>query len=171
MLPDPDEQVEIREAPPRELRLSSTRISELSADRSYTTWPDPSVSVLTLIWSGREGGGGGGGGRDDLFHAFRKLCFRFVRFSGALCGAVGEHGGSSVDSARVREVEVPWVLEPSFKDEKPFGLIKWRVSMIECSGLFEALRPEEGGRDFDRRLLLIFPWPPLPEDNTNVDSL
>lgn len=40
--------------------------------------------------------------------------------------------------------------------------------MIECSGFFEALRPEEGGRDFDRRLLLMFPEPPLPEDDFDI---
>ncbi|KIM51471.1 hypothetical protein SCLCIDRAFT_1224484 [Scleroderma citrinum Foug A] len=73
-----------------------------------------------------------------------------------------------MDSARVREV--PLVLELSLRLAKPFGLIKWRVSMIECSGFFEALRPEEGGRDFDRRLLLMFPEPPLPEDDTILDS-
>ena len=45
-----------------------------------------------------------------------------------------------------------------------------RVSMIVCSVLFEAWRPEVGGRDFDRRLLLMLPSPPLPEDDFDILS-
>lgn len=116
MFPDADEQVDVTEIPPREMRFPLTwRWSELSEDTSKVgIWPESSVTSIRVGWEGS-----GGGGIGDLFHAFRKVRLRFG-FLGALCGAVDEHGVSCVESARAREL-----LEPILRLAKAFGLIKW----------------------------------------------
>lgn len=84
---------------------------------------------------------------------------------------MGEHDGLSPGSKPLLEVPSPLISIVVFA--KLSLLIKWSASIFECSE--DLRRPfrteaERGGLDFERRLLLMLPEPPLPEDATTFDS-
>lgn len=84
---------------------------------------------------------------------------------------MGEHDGPSPGSKPLLEVSSPLISIVVFA--KLSLLIKWSASILECSE--DLRRPfrtetERGGLDFERRLLLMLPEPPLPEDATTFDS-